>query len=132
MTKMVVKNCHEDVYSGISMLAYVQSYVSQNVPGALDGSRETVVSYMFALDEELHEIARELQWRPWRDPKIPNPDRVIEETADSMAFIGILMVNLAKACGLSLDEFCRRVSVQYEKVSLKNAERFIDGPEKTL
>lgn len=129
-TKAAVENCGMEVRIGLQALARVQSHVSSTVPGALDGSRQTITNYAYALSEEVHETVREIGWKPWKEEKAANTERVVEEMADILAFLGVLTVNLAKRCNLDPDEFAGMIAKQYEKTSNKNAQRFTNGREK--
>lgn len=117
------------VATGLMGLVECQRIVSRHVPGALDGSRETITAYAYGLTEEIHEVVREIGWKPWKTPSIPDKARVIEEYADVLAFLGILTVNLAEACAVSPEEFVAQACAQYARTSQRNVARFEHGQE---
>lgn len=112
------------VMIGMEALANTQLIVSGPVKDGLSGSRTAIVDYSFALTEEVHEIARELSWRPWRTPKPPDVEKVTEEFADLLAFLGVMIVNAATACGMRPAEFAEMIAKQYGTVSVRNFNRF--------
>jgi NTP pyrophosphatase (non-canonical NTP hydrolase) len=116
---------------GLQALVRIQRNVSSNVPDALDGSRRSITDYSFALCEEVHEVARELGWKAWKENRVPDTDRVIEEFADVMAFVGVLLINAAERCDIPAPIFAELIADQYGKTSANNIRRFENGKEKT-
>jgi dimeric dUTPase (all-alpha-NTP-PPase superfamily) len=114
---------------GLESMVHAQQIVSANVPNAMDGSRQSVVDYAYALCEEVHEAVREVGWKPWKEPKQIDTTRVVEEMADVVAFMGVLMINLAKACGVPPGRFAGMVGDQYSMTSHRNIQRFVNGRE---
>ncbi len=115
---------------GLKVLIDCQAVVSAPIPGALNGSRETLVAYAYSLIEEVQETLREVGVKPWKKAAEPDVARVVEETADILAFLGILLINLAKACELDPEDFAWMVATQYQKTSQNNFRRFEHGLEK--
>lgn len=109
-----------DLYRGLSQLAAVQRVVSGQIAHAVDGSRRSIADYSFALTEEVHELARELEWRPWRAPRVPDRARVVEEFADVLAFLGVMLATSAVALGVDSDELALAIAEEYARVTEKN------------
>jgi dimeric dUTPase (all-alpha-NTP-PPase superfamily) len=70
-------------------LIETQKEVSTDVPGML--TNPTLIAH--ALTGEVHELIDEIgQWKPWKKPKPElNKDRVLDEAADILAFLGNLL-----------------------------------------
>ena len=118
----------EEIEDGLNALYAVQSIVSSVHPASLDGSLETTLQYMFALEEEIHELARALQWKPWKDYQFePDNTLILKEFSDILAFIGILMVNIGKRTTLNPDDFPGLLAQKYRMTSMENVQRLVNN-----
>lgn len=114
----------EGLTAGLNVLYDVQSLVSNIHPESLNGSQQTILEYLFALDEEIHELARALQWKPWKDYDFePDNDLILKEFSDILAFIGILMINIGKRTTFDPTDFPGLLAKRYEETSLENIQR---------
>lgn len=92
--------------------------------------RDSVRQYAFALCGEVHELADELGWKDWKVPKVPDVPRVLDEHADVLAFLGV-MVQLVRerAAGVShLDlaaQFREKSQVNIDRINLGKVEGYI-------
>lgn len=114
---------------GLQTIILAQRAISGQVPGALDGDRRATVDAAYALIAEIHETVNETNWKPWKAQALPKPDRIIEEFADVLAFLGVFAINLAESCDMTPDLFVKKVAEQYYKTSFANLERFRNGVE---
>ena len=62
--------------------------VTQYEEGHFD---EALRTYALALQVELAEFIQELNWKPWKKAKAPDYDRVMDEFADVLAFLGHIL-----------------------------------------
>lgn len=108
---------------GLAQLVEVQRVVSGQLPGALSGTRQSVTDYSFALTEEVHELARELRWKPWAQRRAVNYQRVVEEWTDILAFVGVLLLNTAAAVEVDARQLVQDVANEYAVTSKKNYEK---------
>lgn len=107
----------------LSAMANVQTVLSHAAPdgGWHDKERaEALRTYGWALTEEIHELIREIGWKPWKDNKPPDPAAVLKEFGDVMAFFGVLTALTMEAIGVNAWD----LSESYRWVSLDNARRF--------
>jgi dimeric dUTPase (all-alpha-NTP-PPase superfamily) len=106
------------IAAGLHELQRVQEEVSGLVPGALDLTSENLRTYGLALMVEIAEFIQELPWKPWRENRPTDTDRVTDEFADILAFIG-LIINYLEQMGISHEE----LAAAYFRKTLVNVER---------
>lgn len=84
------------VSDALQVLRKTQLIVSSMVPGAVTDDMpnpDQIRTYCLALVKETLELMDEFpQWKPWKEPKLPNKARVMDEFADILAFLGLLTV----------------------------------------
>jgi|GEM_PF-3794302 len=110
--------------NALALIARNQKIISAGDPGCIPDeghppSKDAVRSYTLALMVELAEFIQELDWKPWKDKQI-NAERVADEFADILAFMGILIVYLDRM-GIPPGMLAR----QYREKSKVNIDRFI-------
>lgn len=102
---------------GIRALLRTQAYVeSEGMPEALEPTNDNIRTYMLALEEEIHEYGRELNWRPWHMNRTINKERALEESGDMLAFLALLLYYLTQLTDTTPDDIARA----YQEVSIKN------------
>jgi hypothetical protein len=112
---------------GLAKLREVQRLVSSKSPDSpipvLSGdtpTRDHIRSYFLATIVELVELMNELNWKPWTVGERPlNNDRIIDEFADVLAFLGVLVVFL-DSLGISVAS----LAIGYSEKTDRNLERF--------
>lgn len=111
----------------IRILAETQAEVSDFVPGATNMpiSPEQVRTYAFALISEVTELANAIGWKPWKQlgeilEPVEGRERVIDEMADILAFLGLLMYYLTEGFGITPAE----IADKYHAKSMTNVARF--------
>lgn len=88
--------------TGLESLLYVEKYVNlKGMPEALEPTGDNIRTFMLALEEEIHEFGRELNWRPWHEGKPVDKMKAIKEYTDMMAFIALLGNHLMEITGAS-------------------------------
>ena len=116
------------LFQGLKVLFDMQNTVSGIRPESLDGSMATITQYLYALSEEIHELGRELPWKPWRtNHKAIDEQYVIKEFSDLLAFIGILMINIGKVVYNDPEILPRKLAEQYLKTSIDNIYRLTNS-----
>lgn len=110
---------------GLALLALNQTTISQGDLGCIppEGqapSKDAVRSYMLALMIEVAEFTQELDWKPWKEKLLVDTERVADEFADILAFLGIIIVYLDRM-GIPPGMLARA----YNKKSKVNIDRFI-------
>jgi hypothetical protein len=115
----------DDLAIGLQFLRGVQKIVSAPVPGAIpaDGmlpTKDAVRTYTLAMIVETSEFLQTLNWKPWKDMKNLDKDRIVDEFADILAFQGIL-VHYLFCLGITPGELAEA----YAKKSVVNIERFL-------
>lgn len=83
-------------------------------------SKGAVRSYALALMVETAEFIQELDWKPWKNGKKVDRNRVADEFADILAFLGILILYLDRM-GIPPGMLAN----QYREKSKVNIDRFI-------
>lgn len=119
---------YADIKNGLDALVKIQKRVS-GLAGAIpkpdeDVSNSLVTSTCFALQGEIFELAQELGWKYWANPKEMDHEsvtKVADEFADVLAFLGLLVYLLERRTGLSSEDLL----VAYLKKTDKNVERFL-------
>ena len=110
---------------GLGMLALNQKVISQGDPECIppEGqapSKDAVRSYALALMIEVAEFTQELDWKPWKTKQLVDQERVADEFADILAFLGIILIYLDRM-GISPSVLARA----YNHKSKINIDRFI-------
>lgn len=113
----------EALSDGLGVMASIQSVVSPELtPGlfADDGglTKEGVAVVAAALQVELGEFINELDWKPWKKHSVDR-EAVVEEFADIMAFLGLLMLHLEARYGIAVED----LADAYLTKSVKNVDR---------
>ena len=80
---------------------------------------ETTRSYILATIVELTELMDELDWKMWTPPKTLDKDRIADEFADILAFLGIIQWILFHRVGLTSEDLARA----YKAKTKENARR---------
>lgn len=94
---------------GTEALRRMQSFVSSHYPDAVvvDEQRPTpeqVLTYCFAMQKEVAELADELGWKPWKFEKPIDVGKTLAEFADVTAFYGLLLHYVMQATGATYRE----------------------------
>jgi len=113
----------EALSDGLGAMVSIQSVVSPELTPDLfvgDGelSKEGVAVVAAALQVELGEFINELDWKPWKKHSV-NREAVVEEFADIMAFLGLLMLHLEARYGIFVED----LADAYLTKSVKNVDR---------
>lgn len=82
---------------------------------------ETTRTYILAAIHEMHELLDELDWKLWTPAKPLNKERIADEFADILAFLGIIEWVLFHRVGLTPEELAKA----YKAKTKENAERAI-------
>lgn len=82
--------------------------------------KDTIRTYALALIVEVGEFLQTLDWKPWKNGKQESDERVLDEFADILAFVGVLITQL-KAMGYS----CEAITNAYLRKEHENVRRFI-------
>ena len=98
-SRMMVREV--DVKAGLRGLLRMQSEVSAGHPPDIpepgeEASPEQIRSVMLALSVELAELTQELDWKPWKQKERVDVEKVCDEFADVLAFLGLLVVYLGR------------------------------------
>lgn len=88
------------------------------VPGAITNAPPTpdqIRTYFLALIVETVELMNELPgWKPWKKPKLMNPEYVMDEFADILAFLGVIL-NYLRELGIDpadlADAYARKTNI---------------------
>lgn len=115
----MIQNRTADIADGVRALTRVQRLVEEEgSPESLEPSGDNVRSCMLAIEEEVHELGRELNWRPWHASRPINREKALKEAGDVLAFVGLLMLYLMELTDVTPDE----IAAAYEQVSISNME----------
>lgn len=112
---------------GLEVLASLEAEVQYlgGDPDALVPTQANVTMFLFALNHEVGEVADELTWKRWKRGAVPNPEAAMQETADVLAFFGLLL-NWLKHHGVPMrdlaSEFVRKSRVNVERLSGRVAD----------
>lgn len=119
------------VKEGLEFIEKMQRLVSSYSPGTIfaEGeypTKECISHYTLAAVVELVELMNEMPWKRWTTD-VPgkgdiHTDRICEEFADVLAFLGIL-VGYARAFGATPE----KIADAYIKVSERNIYRLTTG-----
>lgn len=75
--------------------------------------------YVTAMIVEWAEFLQETNWKPWKPAKPVDMERLADEFADTLAFLGVIMIMLGQL-GLNADD----IAAAYIKKSGENIRRF--------
>ena len=119
-------NAADDLGIGLGFLRMVQKRVSSPVPGCIPPGNElptkdTVRAYCLAFMIETAEFIQTLDWKPWKNKAKPcDTERALDEFADIMAFLGIIVEHLYRM-GITPGDLAEA----YRKKSIINVDRFL-------
>lgn len=82
-------------------------------------SKDNIRQYSLAMIDEVLEYIRELGWKDWKLPRVPDPTRVVDEFADILAFMGVLLQYGIELTGTTVGDFAEA----YRRKTLVNIER---------
>jgi dimeric dUTPase (all-alpha-NTP-PPase superfamily) len=82
--------------------------------------KDTVRTYVLALQVEVVEFLQTLDWKPWKNGKQESDERVLDEFADIIAFIGVL-ITILKAMGFDESD----ITSAYINKEQTNVVRFL-------
>jgi dimeric dUTPase (all-alpha-NTP-PPase superfamily) len=82
--------------------------------------KDTVRTYVLALQVEVMEFLQTLDWKPWKNGKQESDERVLDEFADMIAFMGVL-ITILKAMGFSEAD----IANAYIRKEQTNVARFL-------
>lgn len=88
-----------ELHQGLGMLWEMQTAVSAPLLRGAVTKSEVIAhlrTYTLALFIEVGEFVNELAWKPWKPNKPVDLARVLDEFADILAFIGVIMVLLIR------------------------------------
>lgn len=116
--------------TALTVLMNIQHDVSSAIPGCItpgEGPTSNQVrTYFLAFIVEAVELMNEFPaWKPWKEEKPYEPTRVIDEFADILAFMGIIL-NFMHELGINMFD----VANGYAKKTNVNIARFngeVDG-----
>lgn len=104
----VINYFEEDLTKGLAAWFRCQELVEMiGMPEALDPSNDNIRTYMLAAEEEIHELGRELNWRPWHAKRPQNIDNILKEYSDVLAFVGLLGNYVMSVTGCSHEELAK-------------------------
>lgn len=114
--------------AGLQHLVERQRVVSQALdPTLFEGGqvdKEQVGTIFAALITETTELLQELEWKPWKkSAKTPDPNRVADEFADILAFLGVAMLVIEEQTGLGPEA----LAAAYQAKVRVNLERADNG-----
>lgn len=113
-----------EIEGGLRALAGVQSVVSAQVKDALpvggDVPPTNILTYGYAFIKEVTELMDELGWKPWKPRKPIDVERVADEFADVLAFLGLLVLYVLRLTGLTTAD----LAAAYMRKSDVNMDRF--------
>lgn len=106
-------------------LKTVQGVVSKPVEGCIpeEGefpTKDAIRTYALAMMVETAEFVQTLNWKPWKDKQVIDRYKVVDEFADILAFMGILVYYM-ELLGISQ----KQLADGYTKKSIENIERFL-------
>jgi hypothetical protein len=123
--KLRVLGYADDVIIGLLKLRETQMTVSLPVPDAIppEGelpTKDSVRTHVLALFVELAEFLQTLDWKSWKkDPKKLDQERICDEFADILAFLGVILIHLT-AMGITPG----MLGEAYRRKSIINIDRF--------
>ena len=115
MDQLEKERLANNVLTGLLALVEAERLVNINRPDVGTGSPESLRQYSLALVVETAELLQELDWRAWRVGKAIDRERVADEFADILAFLGILTMDVMAQAGLTeqdlAEAFTRKTDV---------------------
>jgi NTP pyrophosphatase (non-canonical NTP hydrolase) len=117
-----------DLADGLHVLLKVQRRVSSEVPGCIppEGQwpdRHALAEYSLALVDEVLELVRELPtYKRWklRTGEV-DVERIVDEFADVLAFVGIMLVYLKSGAGINVadlaEAYAEKTRVNVERIA---------------
>jgi hypothetical protein len=125
-----------DLGRGLEALVWFQDWVTDVLAGASaaesgddykvtwgrPASKVQWVVQAWALEEELHELLRAVGWKPWKETPAPDPNEVMYENGDVLAFTGNILRYI-----LALPEASIRpheLADAYVRVTQRNVARY--------
>lgn len=118
-----------DIANGLDALVKMQRLVSAPVPGAIPvgtqhPSKDAVRTYTLALMVEVAEWVQTLDYKAWHPGSVAelreSKERVTDEWADVLAFIGILLVQMEQL-GIETEDlaeaYVRKSAVNIERIT---------------
>lgn len=115
-----------NLFRGLAVLMDTQAVVSAMASGnALPAagelpSKDQIRTYFLSIMVEEVELMNEFNWKPWKNgEKAINAEKVADEFADVLAFLGIIL-NYLRAHGIGLYD----LALQYGVKSKVNMDRF--------
>jgi len=136
---------------GLSFLHSVQSITSDLNPDCIpevgdEPSPDQIRTYFLALIGETYELMNELNWKPWKKSKQVNKARVIDEFADVLAFLGIIVVYMqrmgispaaladgyATKTRINIDRFLGKVEGYYKALGTGTIKFFSINPNLSI
>jgi hypothetical protein len=119
-----MKHLGQAIGDGLQSLADIQVEVSGMVNDAVPTTGEippaNILTYGFAFIKEATELMDELGWKPWKPRKPINKERVADEFADILAFLGLLTIYVMRLADLTTDD----LAAAYLRKSDVNVARF--------
>jgi hypothetical protein len=85
-------------------------------------TKEQWVMEAWALTEELHELLREVGWKPWKVTPPPDPTKVMYENADVLAFVGNILRYIVALPGASIRP--HELADAFARVIQRNVARY--------
>jgi hypothetical protein len=85
-------------------------------------TKEQWVMEAWALTEELHELLREVGWKPWKVTLPPDPAKVMYENADVLAFVGNILRYIVALPGASIRP--HELADAFARVIQRNVARY--------
>lgn len=106
-------------------LIETQKIVSLPVEGCIPDegelpTKDAIRTYVLAIIVELSEFVQTLDWKPWKSKDRLDTERIIDEFADILAFMGIILHYLS-LYGIWPEDLANG----YSKKSIENIDRFI-------
>ena len=126
---MINKAKVENLADGLRVLIETQKSTSTLVPGAsireVGGvTKEMIATTLLCLVDEVGELAKELGYKPWKPVDIDN-DKVKDEFADILAFLGLTTYYISALTGLTPEDLAEA----YRRKTQENIRRFIGASE---
>jgi len=113
----------ERLAEGLRVLADTQRDVGSVEPAwVTDVNPEYVRTTFLALIVELSELLQEFNWKPWKAPREVNLDRMVDEFADVLAFLGYIIMWLGYMGADTGDlarGYRRKTAINYQRLSGK-------------
>ena len=129
--ELVLPSFEDKIEAGLHALMMIHSSTNRLVKqgdkrlSECLGEPEVLRTYVLAAIVELTELLQEMDWKPWRDKeKLMDQDKVMEEFADVLAFIGVIITILGSH-GFST----KQLADAYARKEQVNVGRFLRASE---